>query len=150
MARLKNALRGHYIAPYVEGEKAPALEAMHRLARYVTTIDPDTNEETEDQGFYDGDGTPETDVMSVAVGYSFTGFYDPEDEAQALIASMEFETGSKRKVWHRRVSADGSQNLVGKATVSGIVVGGGDATAYEAFECNIRWDKKPDQEPLVG
>lgn len=150
MARMKNALRGHYIAPYVEGEEAPALEAMEQLAKYVTTIDPDTDEQTEDQGFYDGDGTPETDVMSVAVGYSFTGFYDPDDAAQAMIAELEFETGAKRKVWHRRISADGSKNHVGRATVTGIVIGGGDATAYEAFECNIRWDKKPEVEPLEG
>lgn len=149
MVRHKNALRGHLVAPYTGEDTPPEESAFLLLAKYIQTADPDTNEETEDNGFYDGDGTPETDVTSVAIGYSFSGHLDRDDEAQTLIAGMEFETGDGRKCWFKRVSADGETSHVGKATVSGIVVGGGDATDYEAFECNIRWDKKPDVVPAV-
>lgn len=145
MARNKNAKRGHFIAEIVPGEEASAVTSWLQLAKYIETIDPDNNEETEDTGFYDGDGTSTTDVTSKAVGYSFSGFYDPTDEAQTLIASKEFATGDAVKVWHKRVSADGTTEHVGKATVTGIVIGGGDATAYEAFECNIRWDETPEE-----
>ena len=144
MARLKNAFTKHEIQPmtaadYTEGE-------WLTLARHILTAEPDTNEETTEEGFYDGDGTPETNVDSVAVGYSFEGYKNLEDPAQALILGMEFESGEARKVWYRRTDADGSVAHVGPATVSGIVNGGGEAVAYEQFACNIRWDKKPIEE----
>lgn len=144
MGRFKNALRGHFVQPYVEGEES-ASEAWLLLAKYIQTVDPDNDETTEEQAWYDGDGTAERDVTGVAIGYNFSGHRDKEDAAQNLIADMEFETGSNRKVWFRRVSADGSAEHVGKATVSGIVTDGGDAADYEQFECNIRWDQKPEK-----
>ena len=146
MSRQKNALRGHFIAPIVDGQDdATAVVDWLELAKFIETIDADNNEETEDTGFYDGDGTKTTDVTGKAVGYSFSGFFDPEDPAQALVATKEFATGDAVKTWHKRVSADGLTSHVGKATLTGIIIGGGDATAYEAFECNVRWDQKPEE-----
>lgn len=147
MARSKNALRGHFVQAYVPGVETPGEEWLE-VGKYIETIEADNNEETEEMGFYDGDGTPEQDVVSVAVGYSLSGFYDPEDAAQQLIADLEFATGEGRKIWHKRVNAQKTKEWTGKATVSEIVVGGGDATAYEAFEANIRWDRKPEMTPI--
>lgn len=147
--RSKNALRGHFVQAYVPGEEVPGEEWLE-VGKYIETIEADNNEETEEMGFYDGDGTPEMDVVSVAVGYSLSGFYDPEDPAQQLIADLEFATGEGRKIWHKRVNAQKTKEWTGKATVSEIVVGGGDATAYEAFECNIRWDRKPEVETITA
>lgn len=147
MARYKNALRGHFIAEDTDGTfETPPTEWLE-LAKWIQTVEADNNEETEDLAFYDGDGTPETEVISVAIGNTFTGFYDSSDPAQALVAEKEFETGSERKIWYRRVSADGEREWVGRATLSGIVIGGGDASAYETFECNVRWDRKPEMTP---
>lgn len=143
MARSKNALRGHFVQPYIPGTETPGDEWL-KIGKYIETIEADSNEETEDTGFYDGDGTPEQDIVSVAVGYSFSGFYDPADEAQELIAGLEFETGDSRKIWFKRVNAQKTKEWVGKATVTEPVIGGGDATAYEEFSCNIRWDRKPE------
>lgn len=95
------------------------------------------------------DGTPETDVVSVAGAYSMEGFYDSEDPAQALIASMKYKIGEGRKIWHKVVSADGETEWVGKATVSAIVAGAGDASAYETFSCNIRFDQMPTESTVT-
>ncbi|GGP16229.1 phage tail tube protein [Oceanobacillus neutriphilus] len=143
MAKFKNALRGHFIQPYEVGQKEPSTDEWLELAEWITDISDDTNEETEDIAYYSGDGTPETEVTSVAMGYSFEGTYDSEDAAQAHIAGLRFKLGQGRKVWHRVVSADGKEEFVGRATVSAIVAGSGAASDYEAFSCTIRFDQLP-------
>lgn len=144
MGRMKNALRGHFIQAYTPGQETPG-EIWLELAKWISTIGDDTQEETEDTAYYDGDGTPETDVISVAGAYSVEGFYDPEDPAQALIAGMKYKTGDGRKLWHKVVAADGKKEWVGRATVSSIVAGAGDAQAYETFSCNIKYDSIPSE-----
>lgn len=150
MARLKNALRGHFLQEYVPGVEAPDEDGWLELAKWISSIGDDTQEATEDQAFYDGDGTPETDVVSVAEAYTPEGFFDPEDPAQALIAGLKHKTGEGRKVWHKVVRSDGKKEWVGRATVSAIVAGAGDASAYETFSCNIRYDSIPKETDLSG
>lgn len=147
-ARMKNALRGHFLAEYTPGETEPGTE-WYKLGKWITTIGDDTQETTEEFADYNGDGTPTNDVVSVAGAYTPEGTYDPEDPAQALIASLKYKTGEGRKVWHRVVSADGKKEHVGLATVSAIVVGAGDASAYETFSCNIRFDQIPEENDLT-
>lgn len=144
MARLKNAARQHFVAPYVSGtETAPTSEGWLELGKYISTIGDDTQEGTEEEGFYSGDGTAEITVTSVAQAYTPEGYFDPEDPAQALIAGLKFKTGDGRKVWHKVIRSDGKKQWVGRATVSAIVAGAGDAVAYETFSCNIRFDTIP-------
>lgn len=138
-ARNKNALRGHFVQEYIPGTETPGEEWLE-LAKWITTIGDDTQEETEDTAYYDGDGTPENEVISVAEAYTPEGTYDPEDPAQELIAGLKRKTGTGRKIWHRVVRSDGKKEYVGRATVSAIVAGAGDASAYETFSCNIRFD----------
>lgn len=149
MARSKNALRGHFVAPYdPQAPDTPPTEWLE-LAKWISTIGDDTNEETEDEAFYDGDGTPETTVVSVAGAYTPEGYYDPEDPAQALIASLKYKTGDGRKIWHRVVSADGKKEWVGRATVTNIVAGAGDAQSYETFSCTITFDQIPEEKDIT-
>lgn len=148
MAREKNALRGHFVQAYVPGVEV-AGESWLELAKYISSISDDTSEETEDTAFYDGDGTPETSVISVAGAYSIEGQYDPTDAAQELIAGMKYKTGEGRKVHHKIVSAVGTKQWVGRATVTAIVAGSGDASAYETFSCNIRFDSIPKESVVV-
>ncbi|WP_342538446.1 phage tail protein [Sporosarcina sp. FSL K6-1540] len=143
MGRKKNALRGHFVQAYVPGVNTPVEDDWLELAKLISAINDDTQEETEDTAWYDGDGTPETSVTSVAGAYSVEGQYDPSDEAQELIAEMKYKTGEGRKVWHRVVASSGTKEWVGRATVTGIVAGSGDASAYEEFSCNIRFDSIP-------
>lgn len=139
LARKKNALTEYHVAPPVDGVGEPE---YLKLAKWVSSVTDDSDEETEDQGFYDGDGTPETDVISVKKSYSFEGMYDDADPAQKFVAGLEFETGEGRKVMFKQVRTNGD-TLEGPATVTGIKVTGGEATDYAAFECAIAWDKKP-------
>lgn len=140
MARNKNALAEHYVGEYTDDETSTA---ELRLAKWIREVEDDSNEEVEEEAFYDGDGTPEQDVTSVSKGYTFDGMFDAEDEAQAFIAGLEFETGDARKIWYKQVRTDG-KTLEGRATVSEIVVMGGPAEEYEQFNCTITWDRKPE------
>lgn len=152
MARMKNAKRKHEIAPF--DPKNPLTEpqnaAWKRLAKYIETIDDETDEDTDDTGYYDGDGTPEETVLSVVGGYSFEGIYDPEDDAQAMIAAMKFKTGDARRVWFRVTTSDGKKTYTQVANVSEIKAGAGDATAYEEFGCTIKWIKEPVEKGIGG
>lgn len=148
MPKLKNALRGHFVQEYIPGQEEPGLEWLE-LAKGITTIGDDTQEETEDTAYYDGDGTPETEIISVAGAYTPEGHYYSDDPAQALIAGLKYKVGEGRKIWHRVVSADGKKEYIGRATVSAIVAGAGDASAYETFSCNIRFDRIPEENDVV-
>lgn len=139
----KNALRGHFVQLYTPGVEVPVEDDWLELAHQIATISDDTQEDTEDQAYYDGDGTPETSVISVAGAYSVSGNYDSSDPAQELIADLKYKIGDGRKVWHRVVSSDQTKEWVGRATVTSIIAGSGDASAWEEFSCNIRFDKIP-------
>lgn len=140
MAKKKNALTQHYIAPMPENGQEP--EYM-RIAKWISNVEPSAEEETEETAYYDGDGTPESEVISVRMTWSFEGFYDDEDPAHKFIRSLEFETGEGRKVMYKQVRQDGTV-LEGPATVTEPITTGGEASAYEQFSFTIAWDRKPD------
>ena len=140
MARKKNALTEHYIAPMPENGQEPD---YMRIAKWISNVEPSAEEETEETAYYDGDGTPETDVISVRMTWSFEGVYDDDDPAHKFIRSLEFETGEGRKVMYKQVRQDGTV-LEGPATVTEPITTGGEASAYEQFSFTIAWDRKPD------
>ncbi|HEM5257231.1 TPA: phage tail protein [Streptococcus suis] len=150
MPKMKNALRKHYVAPWTSDKVEPGTDAWKWLADGVTTAEVENDEETDDIAYYNGDGTPETTVTSVKYGYTFEGDYIKEDAAQKIIADMRFATGEQRKVWFKVIDADGKNQYVAPATVSGIKIGGGEAAEYEAFECTISWNAVPKQSAVVG
>lgn len=150
MTRQKNALRGHFVAPYNNGTEPTGESAWLELAKWITDVSDDTDEKTEDQAFYDGDGTEETSVISVKGAYTFEGTYDPDDKAQALIAAMKYKTGDERKVWHKVVQSDKKKQFVGVATVTEIKAGSGAAADYEAFGCKISYNATPKESAIVG
>lgn len=143
MARLKNALRVHEIGIFDPTKPTTEPTAWLKLAKYIETVNDESDEDTDDTGYYDGDGTPEETVLSVVGGFSFEGLYDAEDQAQALIASMKYKIGDNRRIWFRVTSANKKKKWTQVANVSEIKAGDGDATEYEAFECTIKWIKQP-------
>lgn len=143
MARLKNALRVHEIGVFNHASPTTEPAEWLKLAKYIETVNDESDEDTDDTGYYDGDGTPEETVLSVVGGFSFEGLYDAEDKAQALIASMKYKTGDGRRIWFRVTSADKKKSWTEVANVSEIKAGDGDATEYEAFECTIKWIRQP-------
>lgn len=142
MARQKNALTQYYVGKYTGEESTADL----LLAKWITAVTDDTEEEAEEYAFYDGDGTKETDIISVKKTYTFEGLHDADDVAQKLIADLEFETGEARKIMFKQVRTDGTA-FVGRATVSEIKVTGGEASEYAPFNCKISWDAKPTMTP---
>lgn len=141
MARQKNALTEYHVGAIpADGSTEPE---YHRLAKWVSNVTDDSEEETDSTGFYDGDGTPEDDVISVKKTYTFEGMYDEEDPAMQFIASLELETGEARKIMFKQVRTNG-EVLEGRATVKEPKVTGGEATEYATFSCAISWDKKPE------
>lgn len=148
MGRNKNALRKHFIQAYDPAQETPGEEWLE-LAHYISNIGVEPNETTEEEAFYDGDGTLEETVTGVARAYTPEGHFDPEDPAQALIEGMQYKIGDERKVWHRVVRSDGKKEWVGRATVSAIIAGAGEASAYETFSCTIRYDQIPEESDVV-
>lgn len=150
MARQKNALRGHFIAPVTDPKTEPAKEAYKELAKWIEDVDDDTDEATTSVAYYDGDGTEETTVTSVKGSYTFKGTYDKEDEAMALIAGLKYKLGNDRLIWHKVVDSDGKNQHVGIATVSVIKAGSGAAANYEEFSCKISYNSLPKTTAVVG
>ena len=139
--RYKVAKTKFEIQEYVNGAEYTD-EGFLLIGKHINTAEPSNSEESEEEGFLDGDGTTETDVTSVAVGYNFSGYRNYEDPAQNLIADMEFGVGDDRKVWFKRTLPNGSAH-VGRATVTEPSISGGEATAYDQFAATITWDKRP-------
>lgn len=150
MARLKNALRVHEIGIFNPATPTVEPTGWLKLAKYIETVNDESDEDTDDTGFYDGDGTPEETVLSVVGGFSFEGIYDAEDKAQALIASMKYKVGDARRIWFRVTSADKKKTWTEVANVSEIKAGDGDATEYETFECTIKWIRQPKEAAISG
>lgn len=142
MARQKNALTEYYVGTWSD----LATEADLRLAKWISSVTDDSDESTEDTAFYDGDGTPESDVVSVKKSYSFEGMYDETDPAMKFIASLELEVGEGRKIAFKQKRTNGDV-LTGRATVTEIKVTGGEASEYATFSCKIAWDAKPKVTP---
>lgn len=143
MARYKNALRGHFIAPVTDPKVEPEKSAYLELAKWIEDIADDTDEATTSVAYYDGDGTEETTVTSVKGSYTFKGTYDKEDPAMKHIAGLKYKLGNERLVWHKIVDADGKNQAVGIATVSDIKAGSGAAAEYEEFFCKISYNSLP-------
>ncbi|MDG3132268.1 phage tail protein [Streptococcus suis] len=145
MVRHKNALRGHFIAPFTSLSAKPQSGDWLELAKWISDVSDDTDEKVDEQAFYDGDGTDETTVTAVKVAYTFEGTYDPEDRAQKHIAGLKLKLGNERLVWHKVVSADKTKEWVGPATVTEIIAGSGAASDYEAFGCKISYNTIPEE-----
>src|SRR5690625_1053668 len=139
MAREKNALTKYFVGDRVKGEEE--VEYL-RLAKWISTVEDDSDEEIEEEGYYDGDGTPESDVIFVKKNYAFEGLFDDSDEAMVFVSYREFDTGDGRKIMLKQERTDG-RTLEGPATLTDVKVTGGEATEYAAFECAISWDQKP-------
>ena len=143
MARYKNALRGHFIAPVTDPKVEPEKSTYLEVAKWIEDIADDTDEQTTSTAYYDGDGTEETTVTSVKGTYTFKGTYDKEDPAMKYVAGLKYKLGNERLVWHKVVDADGKNQAVGIATVSDIKAGSGAAAEYEEFSCKISYNSLP-------
>lgn len=148
MARVKNALRKHEIAPWTDNDTKPAAEAYLSLAKYISSVTDASDEETDDTAFYDSDGTPEETVISIAEAWDVEGHHDEADPAQKMISDMKRLTGDGRRLWHKITYPNGAV-VEGHATVKDIVAGGGEASEYQEFSCTLRYNQTPTVTPSV-
>lgn len=139
MARIKNALTTYEVAPIVDDVSAAE---WVELGPYIHTVTDATEDETEEQGYYDGDGTPEDNVNGTKVRYEFQGYYDEEDAGQLFIKSLKHKKGKDRHVLLQVTEPNGTKE-VAKATVTNIIARGGEATAYPVFSCTISLNEEP-------
>lgn len=139
--KTKNANRKHYIAVY-EGATKPASSDYLHLARGITNIDDNSDEQTEDSGDYAGDGTIATEVIGISEKWTFSGDMINDDPAQKIIIDMKRKWGDDRKIWHKIIQTNG-EVYEGLATVSGVKTGGGEFSSFEEFACEINFDELP-------
>lgn len=149
MARYKNALRGHFIAPVTDPKVEPEKTTYLELAKWIEDISDDTDETKSSAAYYDGDGTEETTVTAVKGVYTVKGTYDKEDPAMKYIADLKYKLGNDRLVWHKIVDADNKNQTVGIATVSDIKAGSGAAAEYEEFGCKLSYNSIPKVSAVV-
>lgn len=139
MVRIKNAITQYFVAEVPTAGTDPV---WLELANFITEVNDNTDETTEDSAYYSGDGTTTTEVTQVKGGYDFVGFYDASDAAQAMIAGKKYQIGSARRIMFAQKLSDATE-LAGEATVSAIVATGGAAEDYEPFQCTIQWNEIP-------
>lgn len=108
------------------------------LSRGITSITPSPNEGTEDKDYYDGYGTPTTDVTSTQIQYEVEGDRCYGDPAQDFISSCALLTGEGRKTDFRHTAANGDI-IEGGCTLLNLTPnsGQGEASGLGAFACTI-------------
>ena len=108
------------------------------LSRGITSITPSPNESTEDKDYYDGYGTPTTDVTSTQIQYEVEGDRCYGDPAQDFISSCALLTGEGRRTQFRHTAANGDV-IEGDCTLLNLTPnsGQGEASALGAFACTV-------------
>lgn len=149
--KIKNAKRKHYLAPVdpTDQTKVPETDAWLWIAAGIKESAPENDEETDDSGYFDGDGTPDEIVTSKKRGRSFEGHRHYGDAAQDYVAGKEDETGDDLLVWYKEVTADGKIQKMGLARLSEIEIGDGEATELETISFKVVWITKPIRSEVV-
>lgn len=117
-------------------------ETWARIARGFNSFDPQTNEETDQTHYLDGDGHGSTDVTGVQLTLSFSGHRYYGDEAQDWIYSLKLEVGEGRKTKFRWTLPTG-EIFEGPCTIAEITGPSGDANAKGDITVAIHFNGKP-------
>lgn len=139
MGKVKNVKTKHFIGKTPEGEGEVTYLP---LARGILDVGSDNDETTEEYAYYDGDGTPETDVISVKKNHPFEGHFYSDEPSHKLIADKEFATGSDRHIMYKQERSDG-KTYEAPATLLDVNVTGGPAEEYRPISGTISWNRKP-------
>ncbi|MCI0767426.1 capsid protein [Bacillus sp. TL12] len=113
-----------------------------RIAKGITSVDPDNNEESEETYYYDGNGSAERDVTGGMLSYGFEGHRSYGDKAQDYIFSLTNKYGPARKTTFTVTEPNGDK-WEGPATISDIKAPGGDANSKGEIEFTISFDGVP-------
>lgn len=113
-----------------------------RIGAGITDVDPEGNETTSDDAYYDGEGMASSDVTGGQLTVSFSGHRKHGDPAQDYIASVAYEYGEARKTDFRWTCPDGDI-IEGEATLANIKTQGGAANDKQSFSFDVRFNGAP-------
>lgn len=152
MAKYKNALRKHYIAPFdpEHPDTPPTDDKYMWIAKGVKETSPENDEEDDEVAYFDGDGTKEKFITSKSRGRSFEGHRDYADKAQNFVVDKEDAVADDLIVWYKEVTADGKTYKEGLARLSEIEVGDGEAHELESIKFKINWSRTPEKHDITS
>lgn len=152
MAKFKNAIRKHYIAPFdSEHPDTPPTEDKYLwIAKGIKESAPENDAEDDDIAYFDGDGTKEKIITSKSRGRSFEGHRDYDDKAQNFVAEKEDAVADDLIVWYKEVVPTGKYYKEGPARLSEIEIGDGEASELESIKFQINWSRTPQKHDISG
>lgn len=121
-------------------------EQFEPLAAGITSMEPDPNEETAQDRYFDGEGFAETDVIGAQLVLSIEGHRHYGDPAQDYIYSKQIEVGPNRRTKFRLTLPDGA-TFEGPCTIANIVGPGGAAGEKGAISFEVHFNGKPEYTP---
>lgn len=152
MAKFKNAIRKHYIAPFdPEHPDTPPTEDKYLwIAKGIKESAPENDAEDDDVAYFDGDGTKEKIITSKSRGRSFEGHRDYDDKAQNFVVEKEDAVADDLVVWYKEVVPNGEYYKEGLARLSEIEVGDGEASELETIKFQVNWSRTPEKHDTSG
>lgn len=152
MAKFKNAIRKHYIAPFdsEHPDTPPTEEKYMWIAKGIKESAPENDAEDDDVAYFDGDGTKEKVITSKSRGRSFEGHRDYADKAQNFVVDKEDAVADDLIVWYKEVTPDGKSYKEGLARLSEIEVGDGEASELETIKFQVNWSRTPVKHDISG
>lgn len=152
MAKFKNAIRKHYIAPFdsEHPDTPPTEEKYMWIAKGIKESAPENDAEDDDVAYFDGDGTKEKVITSKSRGRSFEGHRDYADKAQNFVVDKEDAVADDLIVWYKEVTPDGKSYKEGLARLSEIEVGDGEASELETIKFQVNWSRTPEKHEITS
>ena len=152
MAKFKNAIRKHYIAPYdpERPDTPPTDDKYMWIAKGVKETSPENDEEDDEIAYFDGDGTKEKMITSKSRGRSFEGHREYGDKAQDFIADKEDALTDDLVVWYKEVVPTGKYYKEGLGRLSGIEIGEGEAHELESIKFQVNWSRTPEKHDITA
>lgn len=117
-------------------------EAAKRIGAGISTFGTESNEETDDTAYLDGNGVSTSDVIGGQPAVTFEGHRFYGDEAQDFVFSLKHKYNQDRVVQFKWVQPDGT-TLTGPATIMNIEGPGGDANAKGEISFEVRFRGAP-------
>jgi len=118
------------------------------IAKGITDVQPNNNEQLSQDNYMDGDGFGETDVIGAQPILTFTGHRFFGDPAQDYIFSKTLDITSRRTNFEW-TEPDGGK-ISGDCTIANISGPSGAAGAKGEISFEIHFNKKPTYTPPAG
>jgi len=119
-----------------------ATRTWARLARGISSITPNNNENKDQTAYLDGNGWASSDVIGKQRTYDVVGHRVVGDIAQDYIASKELALGDDCKTNFQAFDSRG-RKISGSVTINSVVIGGGDAQGKVDFACSLDLNGEP-------